>query len=453
MLKTFTVENLYSFNQKTIFSMEATNIKEYIETNCFKLEGRKESILKVNSVHGLNNAGKSNLIQSLFYLKKFLYNGHMNKDLIDRIENFKFMISNEKKPIKMELEFFLENTLFRYVLHIKENKICHEALYKKEKKEINIFIREGEWVSLKFSEKYLKKESLKFIPENLKKSENSVLGILGMLESNDVFSKIKNYFENNFIIINAVHDHMGLNETSRYLEKNIDNKIKIVNFLKQFCFGINDIYFSAKEKQLTLQEIKESLKGMAESTKFPEEIVRDIEEKIKNESSEIQLEITQKEISITYTQDIYDENMQKIKETLVDFFKYSSAGTKNLYGILGGVFQVLDEGGVVIIDEIMGLLHTLVFEEIVNLFNSIKTNPKNAQIIFTGHNAHVISECNLRRDQIIIVKKDEFGNSYIERLSDYKNIKASSSFAKNYINLLREHKEDILKKKQENILK
>ena len=69
-------------------------------------------------------------------------------------------------------------------------------------------------------------------------------------------------------------------------------------------------------------------------------------------------------------------------------------------------------------------LHTVVFKQLVEYFNSPSTNKYNAQLIFTAHDTYAL-DCNyLRRDEVHIVDKDKNSISSIERLSEKKHVRA-----------------------------
>lgn len=80
----------------------------------------------------------------------------------------------------------------------------------------------------------------------------------------------------------------------------------------------------------------------------------------------------------------------------------------------------------------IGVYRILVADYIIKLFNSIDTNPKNAQLICTAHNVMLMDE-DLRRDQIYFTSKDKYGESSLVSLSDYKNVRKTDLFSKRYL--------------------
>ena len=107
-----------------------------------------------------------------------------------------------------------------------------------------------------------------------------------------------------------------------------------------------------------------------------------------------------------------------------------SAGTKTLLKMSPSVFLVLDSGGLLLVDELESSLHPSLGSAIVKMFNSPKTNPKNAQIVFTTHDTNLLGttlgEPPLRRDQVWFTEKDKEGASKLYPLTDYKPRKAEN---------------------------
>jgi AAA15 family ATPase/GTPase len=85
---------------------------------------------------------------------------------------------------------------------------------------------------------------------------------------------------------------------------------------------------------------------------------------------------------------------------------------------------VLQNGGVLLVDELERSLHPSVAREIIRRFNDPAANPKNAQIVFTTHDTSLLGtalgEPALRRDQVWLTEKDPEGATVLYPLTDYK---------------------------------
>ena len=100
-----------------------------------------------------------------------------------------------------------------------------------------------------------------------------------------------------------------------------------------------------------------------------------------------------------------------------------SAGTRRLLVVLGLVFQALDEGTLLFIDELDASLHTQAAEKVLRLFCSPGTNPRGAQLVATTHDTNLLRSSVLRRDQIWFTEKDAEGATVLYPLTDIRTRK------------------------------
>jgi hypothetical protein len=92
---------------------------------------------------------------------------------------------------------------------------------------------------------------------------------------------------------------------------------------------------------------------------------------------------------------------------------------------------------VLFVDELDARLHPLMTCAIINLFNDKKTNPHNAQLIFTTHDTNLLANHTFRRDQIWFTEKDEFQASHLYSLAEFVDDKGTK--ARNDDNLERNY--------------
>ena len=97
-----------------------------------------------------------------------------------------------------------------------------------------------------------------------------------------------------------------------------------------------------------------------------------------------------------------------------------SAGTRRLLQILYDCFHALDNGTLLVIDEIDVSLHTQACEAILYLFSEPKINTKGAQLIATTHDTNLLRSPYLRRDQIWLTEKNAGGATELYSLADIK---------------------------------
>lgn len=101
-----------------------------------------------------------------------------------------------------------------------------------------------------------------------------------------------------------------------------------------------------------------------------------------------------------------------------------STGTQVLVSMLPHLLDILDEGGLLAIDELNSLHPTLALA-IVQLFQDPAKNPRAAQLLFNTHESTLLGNLMtdpppLRRDQVWQTEKDRDGATHLYPLTDFK---------------------------------
>jgi AAA15 family ATPase/GTPase len=148
------------------------------------------------------------------------------------------------------------------------------------------------------------------------------------------------------------------------------------------------------------------------------------------------MELEQKYAELKYHYEhSYDVLFLHIGESnLVPLTYYNeSAGTRMLFTLAGPIIGAIENGSLLIIDELDSSLHILLIKEILQLFHDTGQNKNGAQIIFTSHSALLLDDQILQRDQIWLTEKDNCGVSELVPLTDFKPGKKYESVVKDYL--------------------
>lgn len=107
-----------------------------------------------------------------------------------------------------------------------------------------------------------------------------------------------------------------------------------------------------------------------------------------------------------------------------------SQGTLKWFAFLGPMLQALDEGNVLLVDELDSSLHPTLAAEVVRIFQDPDSNPHGAQLIFTTHDVSLLGSAvvdrPLDRDQVWITRKGEDGATELYPVTDAKPRKEES---------------------------
>ncbi|WP_203815559.1 AAA family ATPase [Paractinoplanes ferrugineus] len=105
---------------------------------------------------------------------------------------------------------------------------------------------------------------------------------------------------------------------------------------------------------------------------------------------------------------------------------WESSGTQAWWRVSRLALSCLNEGQILTIDDLGGDLHPLLTAQLVGLFQDPRTNPRGAQLIFTGHDVNLLGrhvEYRLRRDQVWLTAKDAGGATKIYPLTEYGRVR------------------------------
>lgn len=407
MILSLKIENFRSIKEPLILQLTTENRLKEDELPNNSFSENEIEILKSLLIYGRNASGKSNILLALRALTYLVENSDSFKheEKIEPYEPFLFNSSSKNKPVKFEVDFItIENkTKFKYIVSFNQSEIVHEALYifplgtqaklfERKKNKITY----GEYY--KGSKKKIESDLL---PNQLFLSKSSTSNIKYLDECYLYFSK--------YVYVSTIHDTEFDKAIIRSFSELLlnDDKLKcnLLELLRAADTAISDFSIIENEKEL----------------KFPDSFPDDIKKRI--------LESHKYEVKTKHS--IY-ENGEKVGDTTLDL-EDESFGTKKLFAIGGLILDALNDGSVIIIDELDKGLHPILTKLLINLFNSKKNNPKNAQIIFATHDSSLLDLDMLRRDQICFVDKTYEEHSILYKLSDIKGVRKDTPIDKWYL--------------------
>ena len=403
MLLDIEIKNLKSFKNQTIFSMEAENKIE--DRNSFEVEVGKEKfeLLKTAVLFGGNASGKSNFTSVLSIFRYYLFNKGIEKY---NKEGFRF--GEEDKNSTIKVRNVVDDKIYEYILEINFNtkKIIKEKLYITALERKLVFERENNKIVKYDKEIFSEYEiTIGFINETLTDSDSVISRIIEWRVPEEIEKYI---FYIDKIKINNYSDDLG-----KYIYENKNNKKLVIEFLKKIGIIVNDIEVYREKNEFFLKNIRESKEFQILSEKEQEKLLS----------------------QIAYIYRIYfvyeDNQKQKYK---LDYYE-QSAGTQKILSMFFPIYNLLNNGGVMIIDELDITLHYSLIKEIIKMFNSVEYNRKNAQLIFTTHNLLLLDFNLFREDQIWFLENNDVSTgTELYSLSDIEGYKKNKYLLRDYLN-------------------
>lgn len=409
MLIEFKTGNFRSFKDIVTFSMVASADKEHIETNTIKISD-KLRLLKSAVLYGANASGKSNLIKAMAFMRDFVIESSKESQANDPIKVDKFRLStvSDKEPATFEAIFLIDKTRYRYGFQVDQEKIYNEWLYYVPSiREAVLFIREND--KFKVGNDYKEGKNL----ESKTRGNALFLSVVAQFNG-EISKKILKWF-NDFGIISGIDD-------SRYFGftlSSMDDRVFLEfsnRFLKVADIGIKEI--KKEEKHMGVDEF---MKGL------PKQFAKKLLSKSK--------EIISIEVKTTHQK--YDDKYNPISDENFSFPDHESEGTQALFGLSAPIFDTIKNNHILIIDELTSKLHPLLTRFIINVFHKYRLSKNceeqsKAQLIFASHDTSILTNQLFRRDQVWFTQKNEYGETQLYSLDDYR-IRKDASFSKDYM--------------------
>lgn len=402
ILKYLSVENFASFADKIEFTTEIdSGKKEFIESvfSCGDNQFNKVSFL-----YGANGSGKTFFCKIIREIQRLLewspLCGMNNSELLslpqlkgmdDPITTFAFDMSYEEKPTRFVVEIILDGITYHYEFAVLNRRIEYELLTKKYRRTEKLIER----TSPSYKDIILKSDLKDF--ENTKqvvKEEALCLPIAALL-NNKMSLKINAAIKGICVVSMTAARLKPTNSKEAFSDERL---AKYINILQKADPTLRDIKVSFEEEEIAHQKIDSD----------------DFENR----------EIIAKKMTVGVdTVHAVFKDGKETTSTPITFFADESLGTVKLFTALPYLFDILESGGVLVIDEIENGLHLSLAKEIVELFMNESTNPNHAQLICTSHQPLLLDGA-FRRDQVWIASKNDLGKSSLHRLSDYKTSRA-----------------------------
>lgn len=408
MIIEFSVGNFRSFKDIQTLHLQAAKIKSkypFIDDNNVFNANEKHRLLKSKIIYGANASGKSNLVRAFSSMLHIIKKSFKDDKIIERkIEPFRLSTETVDEPTFFQVTFILEGTRYRYGMQLKDGKVIDEWLFGTPNKvEVYFFIREG--LSVRVNENQFK-EAIKILPKKEEipiYAETALFLTVAAASERFLAKKITTYFSDNISIFSGLTDGHKMNVALNALD-NIDFKSKLIDLLNSVGMELLDI----ERKEIDLE-------------KLPIEVREAIDTKEKKLAF---IEIKKK---------IHQEFEKEPEYATFELNNHEAEGTKKMIAFAPFIFSALEKGKIMIIDEFDARLHPRLSKKIIELFNSNKTNPYNAQLIVVAHDTNLMDAKLFRRDQISFIDKDKKDASQLYSLVQYKGIRNNSSFEKDYL--------------------
>ena len=405
MLIEFSVGNFKSIKEVETLSLHASNLSSkfpHLEVNNLFKKRDDLVLLKSKAIYGANASGKSNAYKAIDAFKNIVENSVGNDRVLRRnISPFKLCDSSIKEPSFFQIQFLLEDVIYRYGFVADKEQVHSEWLFKKAERETFLFTREGDESEInnsQFSEGNILTEIFKNSEDTPIKTSYLFLTFIAKVLNGKVSSELFKYITTKITLVSGLDSELNKKNAEIFIENKKQKEI-LVSLVKAADMGIDDIDYVELNKS--------------------------------SSENEVDSKSTEKEKLVFAVKKKYDNNNNEKGLQAMGFEFEESKGTQKMFELAPYIINCLNEGGLLFIDEFDSRFHSLLTKKIVELFNS-KSNNK-GQLIFITHDTNLLSSKLLRRDQISFASRDRYGASHFYSLAEFKGVRSSSSYENDYI--------------------
>lgn len=417
----------FVFSMETQHKGETNKNKEYIFETGFP---EHPYLMKSAGIFGPNASGKSTIFKTIRILK-FLINTSHKFDGNDLLPDEVFKLSNLKDDYsEIEIRFIQSDTMYEYGVVFNKNQIKKEMFRKKNKG------KGKRWVVIIDREKNILHTDLMPFLDNISGLlDDKPLSDLhslatrifwsGLQENQLALSEIMHkkecdYFDTFLRFFHKVKIFQGDEIPWTYgMGEFDDKKQQIITLLNEADFGVTNI-------ELVTEDILADGISDKKAPNFVKNLLRnkELQKDLEEQNSKVfipltggrMLKITKEKVEI---QTVYFTIKNSETEDTFPLSEMSS-GTRSFFAYANMLDNVLEQGTIVLIDEIERSLHPYLTNYIVNLFNDKDTNPKNAQLVFISHDVSLLNKRTLKPEQVYFTNKNsETLQSELYSLSEF----------------------------------
>lgn len=408
MIIEFSFANVFSFKNKQTISFQPEPLKELIEhLHIPYLYNPKEQVLKSLAVYGHNSHGKSNFLKAYDFFITFIRSSFSQSKQFIPVEKFALNTSMQNQPSFFEIIFYIADTKYRYGFEVTINNVVAEWLFyapfgKKENYLFNRFQQDFQ-ISKVWNKEAHNKIELQSVPF----AKSNIL-FLSVLIAQDVI-KIKEISEklDASIIIRDLNNTNNLLAMATDIFSQEKYQAEILSFIQDADLGFTTIFDKIEKK-------------LQDQNKYDKDFLNLFYAK----------EIKKFEL---YTKhDIFNDQLVKQNSIEFEMIKNESDGSIKFFIVSCLLVYAIKNQLFIWVDELDSRFHSDLLELLMKAYHNPKKNSIGSQMVFTTHNTILLNK-KLRRDQVIIIEKNEFGESNIKKLHTKETpIRIDKSIEKEY---------------------
>jgi uncharacterized protein len=412
MLLRFQATNVRSFLDPVELSLQATTMAEPGVPRLLpwrEATKRPLRVLPAAGIFGANASGKTNLLRVMDDMRRIVLTS-FNSTTRNRIFRRPFRLDPdaENRPSEFGIDLILNGIRHEYSFAIDDNHVIEESARRyTHGKAATIFYRRDMTVELGEGNR-AKGRAVKEIlrPTSL------FLSAAAAADHPDL-APLYQWFEGNLLLAEASSRSSRWLQTTHMLSSN-ETRHRVLEMLHAADLGITD----AKTERMP-PELAERLQKAIAALNTAESGEDSGSFELQNDSL-MRIVLSHEGIGESVDFEVSEESL----------------GTLVWLGLIGPVLDALADGVVLLADELESSLHPSLVTQLVRIFQSPKSNPNGAQLIFNSHETSLlgnsVGDRVLGRDQVWFTEKLHDGRTRLYPLTDLTP-RSAEAISKRYL--------------------
>lgn len=393
MILEFSCSNYKSIKDKVTYSALAG------KDNTFEDEIKKYGkyrVLRSSVIYGANGSGKSNFISAISFMKLLVINS-INHQPGQGVFQASHKLNSNEIPSTFDIQFVKNDIRYAYGFSVKNNTVFEEYLYYfPNGRQTKIFEREN--LDIIAGDKYKKDFD---ISKTVLKDNRLLLSCAANYSDVVEIEQAFLFFSKDLVVYHP--------EENDWTEKSIDLMQKSEEIKKVFLAVLDVLGTGIKDVKVRLEKMN------TDKLTFPPNMPDAIKSLVLSAP-----ELNQIEAKVVY--DGFE----------TDLMTEESTGIRRLFEIVCPIIDIINNGKILICDEIENGLHEEVVKQIIQLFK-YALKDEFAQLIFSTHDTSLLSADLFRRDQIWFTELNSERATDLYSLAEIRNVRKTENIEKGYI--------------------
>ncbi len=393
MLIEFSVKNYRSFWESQTLSMAAGASKELRENNTFSPALQElPGLLRSAVVYGANGGGKSNLVKAMGFMQEIVLLSAKESQEGEQIDLKPFMLHPDgaSRASEFEVIFVEDGVRYQYGFAVTRNRVVHEWLFAFPGN------RAQRWFERTFNpgkeeEEWYFGSKLTGQKKTWQKStrSNALFLSTAVQLNSEQLKPVFSWFHRLVVIghEDLIKNVFTINRCEE--EKSLDN---ILKFIRNAGIEVDGIII--KEKKFDQLDMPFNV---PDDLKF---LFSDMKDK-------------------TFKEVLFKHHLINSDDFALFPLSEESDGTQKLFSYAAPWLDLLQNGRVMVIDELDNSFHPHLVRYLLRLIHNTSSNIGNGQLVFSTHDTSILDPRILRRDQIWFVEKDDMQATQLYPLSDF----------------------------------